>query len=149
VAAFLSEIEFWWWWALAAFLLVVEILAPGFVFLWFAAAAAVMGFLLLFFAPLDWHVQLIIFAVLGVVALVVGRAIFRRAPPPSDRPTLNRRGEAYIGRHLTLIDPIRDGLGWARVDDTRWRIEGPDLPAGSQVRVVGADGSTLKVAAAP
>jgi membrane protein implicated in regulation of membrane protease activity len=35
-----------------------------------------------------------------------------------------------------------------RVDDTIWRIAGPDTPAGSKVKVVKADGAKLTVAAA-
>lgn len=143
--AWLDHIEFWWWWALGAALLAIEILAPGFFFLWFAAAAVVVGFVLLVVPDLGWGLQLILFAVLGVVALAIGRPIFKRPPPESDHPTLNRRGEQYVGRHLTLLEPIRDGVGWAKVDDSRWRVAGPDLPAGSQVRVVGCVGATLQV----
>jgi hypothetical protein len=141
----LAQIEFWWWWALAAGLLAIEIVAPGFFFLWFAASAVVLGFVLLVVPELGWGWQLILFAVLGVVALMIGRPIFRRPPPASDHPNLNRRGEQYVGRQLTLTDPIRDGVGWAKVDDSRWRVAGPDLPAGSHVRVVGCLGSTLQV----
>jgi hypothetical protein len=143
--AWLGQIEFWWWWAFAAGLLAIEILAPGFFFLWFAAAAAVLGLVLLVAPDLAWGWQLILFAVLGVVALAIGRPIFRRPPAASDHPTLNRRGEAYIGRQLTLTAPIRDGVGWAKVDDSRWRVAGPDMPAGSHVRVVGCLGATLQV----
>ncbi|HEY0917405.1 MAG TPA: NfeD family protein [Solimonas sp.] len=32
-----------------------------------------------------------------------------------------------------------------RVDDSQWRITGPDVPAGTQVRVTRADGATLHV----
>jgi len=35
-----------------------------------------------------------------------------------------------------------------RVDDTIWRVAGPDTPAGSRVRVVRADGASLTVAGA-
>ena len=38
-----------------------------------------------------------------------------------------------------------DGVGSLHVDDSQWRISGPDLPAGSRVRVVAADGVTLRV----
>jgi len=145
--AWLDQIEFWWWWALAALLLVVEILAPGFFFLWFAAAAAVVGLVLLVVPELAWTWQLALFAVLGVVALVVGRRLFRRPPPESDHPTLSRRGLSYVGRRLTLSEPIRDGIGWAKVDDSRWRVAGPDLPAGSRVEVIGCQGATLQVRA--
>lgn len=141
----LEQVEFWWWWALAAALLAIEMLAPGFFFLWFAASALAVGVVLLIVPDLGWGLQLVLFAVLGVVALAIGRPIFRRPPPESDHPTLSRRGEQYVGRHLTLAEPIRDGVGWAKVDDSRWRVAGPDLPAGSQVRVVGCRGATLQV----
>ena len=44
--------------------------------------------------------------------------------------------------------PIVDGFGTVRIDDTIWRVAGPDAPAGSRVRVIQADGANLTVAAA-
>jgi len=35
-----------------------------------------------------------------------------------------------------------------RVDDGFWQVTGPDLPAGTEVRVTGSDGSMLQVVAA-
>jgi membrane protein implicated in regulation of membrane protease activity len=35
-----------------------------------------------------------------------------------------------------------------RIDDTIWRIAGPDAPAGSRVRIVQANGADLTVAMA-
>jgi membrane protein implicated in regulation of membrane protease activity len=32
-----------------------------------------------------------------------------------------------------------------RVGDSVWRAEGPDLPAGDRVKVIGVDGAALKV----
>ena len=60
---------------------------------------------------------------------------------------LNRRAEALVGRVFTLEKPIVDGFGTVRIDDTIWRVAGPDVPAGSRVRVVQADGANLTVAA--
>ena len=62
-----------------------------------------------------------------------------------DQPTLNRRADSYVGRQFTLTQPVIDGVGSLHVDDSQWRISGPDLPAGSRVRVVAADGVTLRV----
>ena len=44
--------------------------------------------------------------------------------------------------------PIIDGNGTVRIDDTVWRVAGPDAPAGSRVRIVQADGAHLTVTAA-
>ena len=51
-------------------------------------------------------------------------------------------------REFTLEKPIVDGAGTVRIDDTIWRVAGPDAPAGSRVRVVHADGASLTVAIA-
>jgi inner membrane protein len=45
-----------------------------------------------------------------------------------------------------LEKPIVDGTGTVRIDDTVWRISGPDTPAGSRVKIVHADGASLRVA---
>ena len=59
-----------------------------------------------------------------------------------------RRAEGYVGRVFTLDKPIVDGVGTIRIEDTVWRVSGPNLPAGSRVKVVQADGASLTVAAA-
>jgi membrane protein implicated in regulation of membrane protease activity len=64
-----------------------------------------------------------------------------------DNPFLNRRAEGYVGRVFTLEKPIVDGVGGVRIGDTIWQVSGPDCPAGSRVRVAGADGAKLIVQA--
>ena len=61
-------------------------------------------------------------------------------------PFLNKRADALVGRVFTLEKPIIDGSGTVRIDDTIWRVAGPDAPAGSRVRIVQADGASLTVA---
>ena len=140
-----ADIEFWHWWVLGVLLIVAEVFAPGFILLWLGVAAGVVGFVLLAVPALDWRGQLLIFALLSVVSALAWRAYQRRNPPASDHPSLNRRGEQLIGRQVTLDEPIVNGSGMARIDDTRWKVEGDDLPAGSTVRVVGVEGTVLKV----
>jgi membrane protein implicated in regulation of membrane protease activity len=93
---------------------------------------------------MGWEMQLLLFSVLSVVS-VVGWKKLRPVPPATDQPTLNRRGEAYVGRQFTLQEPIVNGIGKLRVDDTIWRVSGPDAAVGRTVRVTGVDGTTLKV----
>ena len=61
---------------------------------------------------------------------------------------LNRRTDALVGRVFTLEKPIVDGIGTVRIDDTVWRVRGPECPAGSRVKVVRSDGASLTVEAA-
>lgn len=49
---------------------------------------------------------------------------------------------------MTVTAPIVNGVGRVRVGDSEWRATGPDLPTGSRVLVVGAEGTTLEVEAA-
>jgi membrane protein implicated in regulation of membrane protease activity len=50
-----------------------------------------------------------------------------------------------IGRTATLAEPISNGRGRIRLGDTLWRVSGPDLPAGAQVRVTGAADTDLEL----
>jgi hypothetical protein len=145
---YLDQIEFWHWWVAAVVLIVIEALAPGAIFLWLGVSAAVVGVVLLLAPDLAWEYQVLIFAVLSV-ALVIGWRVYHRGhPTETDLPTLNRRGEQYIGRKLTLDVAIVNNVGKVKLDDTNWKIEGDDLPAGARIEVVGVDGVVLKVEAA-
>ena len=82
---------------------------------------------------------------LSVASIVVSRRYLKRHPIATDRPELNRRGQQYVGRTFTLAEPIENGRGRLHVDDTMWKISGPELAQGRQVRVVGVDGVVLMV----
>ena len=135
----------WTWFIVGALLLILEVFAPGVVFLWLAIAAGAVGLLVLMAPDLSWQIQLLLFAALSIAAGFGARRYFRGRPPSSDRPALNRRGHQYIGQSFTLSEPIVNGRGRMGVEDTQWRVEGPDLPAGTTVRVVGIDGTILRV----
>ncbi len=141
---------FWYWWIGAVVLAIAEILLPGAFFIWLAIAAAATGALVLAIPGMGGEFQLLTFSVLSVLAWVFGRRVVRRHLAASDQPTLNRRGEQYVGRRLTLAEPVRGGVGRARVGDSMWTlIAAEDLDAGTEVTVVGVDGIRLKVKRAP
>lgn len=137
----------WAWCVLGLILLLLEVLAPGFVFLWFGIAAMVVGGLA-FLVDMSWQVELIVFIVLSVVSLLAGRSLMAKLSPSEGDPRLNNRGSRYVGREFVLAQPLSKGEGKLSIDDTVWRISGPDLPAGSSVRVVAVDGVRLQVEAA-
>jgi hypothetical protein len=140
------QVIFWHWWILAGVLLVAEVMAPGVFFLWVAFGAAVAGVLALVAPGLGWEIDGLAMAVVAVASALFGRRLYdpRRARP-SDNPSLNRRGEQYVGRILSLETGIVNGIGRVKVGGSHWTVSGPDLPAGSKVRVIGASGSTLTV----
>jgi membrane protein implicated in regulation of membrane protease activity len=63
----------------------------------------------------------------------------------SDQPLLNRKSEQLIGKVLPLHQAIVNGQGRVKLGDALWTVDGPDLPAGTQVRVIGATSMILKV----
>ena len=139
------QIEAWYWWVAAAVFIAIEVFAPGIVFLWFGIGAAAVGIVLLVVPSLGLAFQLLVFAIVSLGSLTVGRRFLFRRPTPSDNPTLNRRGEQYVGRELTLTEAIVNGRGRTRVGDGTWKVAGPDLKAGTKVRITGMDGTALKV----
>ncbi len=144
----IDNIVFWHWWILAGMLLILELTSPVFVFLWLGFSAAAVGFLLLVFPGIPIEGQLVLFGVLSVVAVLAWRKYREVHPPASDQPLLNRRGQQYTGRIFTLDHPIVNGVGKVEVDDSTWRVKGPDLPQGTRVRVVGVDGVVFVVESA-
>ncbi len=134
----------WNWFIVAAVFLLIELLAPGVFMLWLGLAAIMVGVISLG-AVLSWQAQLITFAVLSFACIPLWRYFARKVEQPVDRPFLNRRAEGYVGRVFTLEKPIVNGIGTVRIEDTVWRVSGPDLPAGSRVKVARADGADLEV----
>lgn len=63
----------------------------------------------------------------------------------SEDPDLNRRGARQVGRVVVLEQAIIAGRGRVRLGDGWWSVEGPDLPAGSRVRIVSVRGQVLAV----
>jgi membrane protein implicated in regulation of membrane protease activity len=95
---------------------------------------------------MTWPWQLVAFAVLTVATVFVARRFAGADAVPSDAPNLNMRGAQYVGRLVTVEEPIRGGRGKVRVGDTVWQAEGADAPAGARVKVTGIRGTVLVVA---
>ena len=143
----LLPLSHWSWWIAAIVLILLELAAPGVAFLWLGIAAGIVGALVYVVPDMDWKNQLAVYAVLAVVSVVLSRRYLRAHPLETDRPHLNRRGESYIGRVFTLDQDIAGGGGTMKVEDSRWQVTDPDLPAGTKVKVTGIDGATLQVEA--
>ena len=135
----------WSWLILGLGLLVLELVASFLFFLWLGVSALVTAGVLYLYPDMRWEVQFLLFSGLSVVSIVLSRKYLFRKQVASDQPDLNRRGQQYVGRVFTLIQPINNGYGKISVDDTQWLVTGLPLDAGARVRVVAADGSVLDV----
>ena len=112
----------------------LELLAPGAFMLWLGLSALLVGVLSFVDQSVlaDADLMFAVFAVAAVPAVAAfcaqrveqqRRAIrFSTAAPT-----------ALVGREFTLEKPIVDGIGTVRIDDTIWRVAGPDC-AGRQPR---------------
>ena len=133
------EITYWHWWIVAAVLMVLEVLVPGtFFFLWVGIAAVITGWLAWIFPTMSLEVEIVLFAILSVVSAVVWRLYVKHYPTKTDRPNLNLRVNQYIGRIFTLENPIVNGYGKVKVDDSTWKISGEDCPAKTRVSTAGS-----------
>ena len=141
-----ASLGFWDWFIAGGLLLVLEVLVPGVFMLWLGLAAMLVGAISIL-ADWSWQAQFIAFAVFSVAAIPLWRRLSMQVGTATDQPFLNRRAEALVGRILTLEKPIVDGSGTAPIGDTVWRITGPDVPAGSRVKVIGVEGTALRVEA--
>lgn len=141
---FLGDL-YWYWFIAAISFLVIELVVinSGF-FLWLALAALLTGCITYFLALGGWF-QCFIFAIIAIFLIFFSRKYLRKHlnKPPVDG--LNQRSLQYVGRTFTLIKAIENGRGTIKVGDTTWIVSGPNLPLGTKVRVVGADGTILKV----
>lgn len=141
----MEQLTHWHWWIAAVILLVLEIFAPGAFFMWMGISAVVVGLLAYLFSDMGWTYQVLIFSVFSVASIVAWRNYQGKNPATTDQPTLNQRGAQYIGRTFGLQEAIENGHGKIKVDDTTWKVLGPDCEQGSRVKVTGVDGTMLVV----
>lgn len=144
---FFNQMGPWTWVLIGLVLLVLEIFLslPGSIFLFTGIAALVVGAAALLF-DWGWEYQLVTFGALSVILVVVGRRYFARRDRAAIDINLNERAAGLVGSSFILVDAIVDGSGGrVKVGDSTWRAVGPDTPSGTRVKVVGYDGTILRV----
>jgi membrane protein implicated in regulation of membrane protease activity len=134
----------WWWLILALILGIAEMIVPGVFLIWLGGAALLTGLVTLAFG-LPNPAQFAIFAVAAIGAVYAGRRWLKANPIESSDPKLNDRTARLVGHNVVVVQSITGGEGRVKVGDSVWNARGPDLPAGTQARVAGADGSWLIV----
>ncbi len=141
----LDQLQDWHWAVLGVVLMILEIFSPGVFFMWMGIAAGLVAGIVFLLPELGWQWQILIFAALSIISVVIGKQWIDRHALETEEPSLNRRGTQYIGRVFTLDEGIVNGVGRLKVDDTIWKISGADCPAGTRVTVVAVDGVVLQV----
>lgn len=144
----LSGISPWWWVALAFGLAAIEVVTFSFFLIWPALAALGVAILLWIVPDMSGSSQLLWFSLMAVAFTLAGRQLVFMRKPTSDRPNLNQRSAALVGRNAVVIDGFAaGGLGNVQVDGMPWRArmnEGLERPApGDILDIADADGMVL------
>jgi membrane protein implicated in regulation of membrane protease activity len=138
----------WGWLALGVVLASAEMLLPGYFLIWLAAAALVTGLLALLL-PIGMPLQIVLFAALAIVAVLLARRWLKANPIVSPDPLMNDRGGRLVGETVVVTQALAGGSGHVRHGDTEWLARGPDAAAGTRLRIVGHDGAVLLVEPLP
>lgn len=134
----------WIWLAIGLILAAAEMAIPGVFLIWLAGAALITG-LLTWALPIGLPLQIVIFAVLAIVAVFSGRRYLRSNPIHDADPLMNHRGARMAGETAVVTQAIVGGTGRIHVGDSEWLARGPDTPPGAHMRITGSDGAVLLV----
>lgn len=145
----LSQLTPWHWLIFGVVLLVVELMISSTYLLWPAVAALCVGVLLLI-TPLGWEMQMILFFLISVATLVLGRSHFQRFVKGGEVSDLNDPTVSLVGRQVRAVMDFTGTEGRVELGDTQWaaRLEEPPATPVSEndlLHVRAVRGATLIV----
>jgi membrane protein implicated in regulation of membrane protease activity len=132
------------WLAIGLVLAIAEMAIPGVFLIWMAGAALITGLVAWLF-PIGLPIQIVIFAVLSILAVFTGKRMLKDHPVVAADPKMNQRGERVIGETVVVTQAIEGGSGRVKLGDGEWLARGADAVVGTRLRVVGHDGVVLIV----
>lgn len=143
----------WHWLGLALVLIGLEMMFGTYDLLWLSGAAFLTaGYAVIAPAGMDgWQTHLIVFAIAGVILVVLGRTAFsglRQAK--SDRPNLNQKGKTLVGRRAIAVSEFVAGEGRVKIGDSTWMaVTSGDvaISEGMEVTISEVKGTLLTVSA--
>ena len=117
--------------------------------LWIAVAAFITGIVTFFVVPLDWEWQMVLFAILSVIGVLIALKILKTRKKSHDQKgysALNNRAKIHVGKKFSLEEAIVNGSGKVKVGDTYWLVQcDEDIIKGSDIKVIDTKGTTLIV----
>ena len=134
------------WTILGIVLLGFELLTGTTYILWPAVAALIMA-ALVFFLPLGWELQFILFFILSTALLLAGHKFVRPKVKGGEPSDLNDRARTMVGTRVKALRDFELGKGRVEVGDTQWSaaIKDGDVKKNDELRVVEVIGATLWV----
>ncbi|STX28126.1 Inner membrane protein ybbJ [Legionella beliardensis] len=134
---------YWHWLALALILIIAETLGAAGFLVALGMAAAATGIITWVFS-IGWQWQLIYFSLLCIVFAIAWWLVLKKRTA-KDPSFMNKPFHSMLDQTVTLVEPIKDGRGVVRINDAPWFVKGPELPAGTKVKIVAIEGTIMIV----
>lgn len=137
-------------WIIAGLMLsLLELIVPGVYLIWFGFAAFIVS-VTVYFLPLEFTTQLIIFAIASGVFAVIGVAVYRyvfnKAQVPAEYKNLNNTAEQYVGQLVTVAEDAADNRTKVKIGDTYWLVSCQKaFKKGDTAKVVGVKDSLILI----
>ncbi len=137
-------------WVIAGLALsLLELIVPGVYLIWFGFAAFVVS-IAVYFMPLEFTTQLIVFAIASGIFAVIGvtvyRYIFSKAQVPAEYKNLNNTAEQYVGQLVTVAEDTADNRTKVKIGDTYWLAScQKPFKQGDTAKVVGVKDSLILI----
>lgn len=134
-------------WGILGLLLVGLELVTGTTYILWPAVAALAMAAWVFFLPLPWEMQFVLFFVLSTVLLVVGHLYLKPLMKSGEPADLNDPGRTMLGRRVTAFADFDNGHGRVTVGDTQWKAnaESGNPKTGDALVITAISGATLIV----
>jgi inner membrane protein len=141
----------WWHWIVGGMLLtLLELAVPAFYVIWFGLGALLVGIIVLLAPGLSVTAQIMLWIIASLTMVLLWFRVFKQSLDRTRSGTADGEAIGEIGLLVGAIVPF--GKGKVRfqrplLGSDEWVCLADDaIPAGERVRVVGVEGSFLKVA---
>ncbi len=134
----------WIWIAVIILAIIIELLTDQLVSIWFVPAAIVAT--ILEFCSVDIVWQILIFLIISIAGIIIGKVFFAKYMPGGDSKT---NIDAIIGEKCVVTEKIDTfaGCGQAKIKGQVWSARGVDdedvFEVGEVVNVVAIEGVKL------
>jgi inner membrane protein len=137
----------WIWGIVGLALLAAELAVPGFYLLWVGLAALIVCGIAAVFDVL-LKTQLLIFGASAIATCVAGWFFYRgmlKSSPAMNANDVNEAAVQMLGSVGEVLETGAPGHIRVKVRDSVWLATGPELAAGTRVRIVGQTGTVLRI----
>lgn len=143
---YLQNLTSYHWLTFTFVILTLEIFGLGGFMLGFSLAGLTV-FIVMLITTIAWQTQLMIFAVVSILASVAWYLYQSKLDKTDEETTtLNKKENQFIGQKLTLEEDIEVGKGRIKLSDTTWPVYTEvALKKGDVVEVVKVNGIFLHI----